>query len=197
MAKGRGKSKGNSFEREICKALSLWWTEGKRDDVFWRSQNSGGRATSRKKGGKHTAGQFGDVSATESLAEPLTQFFTIELKRGYPDTNAQSVLDNPMGNKPNDLESFLMQAGRDAELAETPGGFLLISKRDRKEILIWQTLESWQELVAYTGEPMPVPFLTLALENRTFPDVIGLRFYDWTEIVNPTLIKNALKRRPA
>ena len=36
--------KGSEFEREMCKCLSLWWTDSKRDDVFWRSAQSGGRA---------------------------------------------------------------------------------------------------------------------------------------------------------
>lgn len=28
--------KGSSYERHICKQLSLWWTKGKRDDVVFR-----------------------------------------------------------------------------------------------------------------------------------------------------------------
>ena len=45
-----GKSqKGGAWEREFSKYLSLWITEGERDDVFWRSSQSGGRATQRAK----------------------------------------------------------------------------------------------------------------------------------------------------
>jgi len=43
--RGGGKAKGAAFERDICRRLSLWYTNGKQDDVFWRSAISGGRAT--------------------------------------------------------------------------------------------------------------------------------------------------------
>jgi hypothetical protein len=42
-----GKIKGGEFERAICKKLSRWVTDGEREDVFWRSAMSGGRATIR------------------------------------------------------------------------------------------------------------------------------------------------------
>ena len=37
MRSGGGKQKGSAFEREICKKLSLWFTENERDDIFFRS----------------------------------------------------------------------------------------------------------------------------------------------------------------
>ena len=53
MRKGGGKAKGSSFERLICKELSLWITGGEHQDVFWRSAMSGGRSTvAMKKGDK-------------------------------------------------------------------------------------------------------------------------------------------------
>jgi len=27
--------KGPKFERKMCKKFSLWWTNNKRDDIFW------------------------------------------------------------------------------------------------------------------------------------------------------------------
>jgi len=45
MRKGGGKAKGASFERDICRRLSLWVSAGKQEDVFWRSAMSGGRST--------------------------------------------------------------------------------------------------------------------------------------------------------
>src|SRR5215216_6431446 len=44
-AKRRCAGKGPQWEREVCRALSLWVTNGERVDVFWRSAMSGGRAT--------------------------------------------------------------------------------------------------------------------------------------------------------
>lgn len=76
-------AKGGSFEREIAKALSLWWSEGERDDIFYRSQASGGRFTSRRKTGKDTALQGGDITCSDPIGEPLIKEFTIECKTGY------------------------------------------------------------------------------------------------------------------
>ena len=45
MRKGGGKEKGSSFERLVCKRMSMWLSKGERDDLFWRSAMSGGRAT--------------------------------------------------------------------------------------------------------------------------------------------------------
>jgi hypothetical protein len=78
-----GKSKGGNFEREISVKLSLWFTEGKRDDVFYRSQSSGARATQRNKSKKTTEGQYGDIAATCKDGEPLIKLWSIECKTGY------------------------------------------------------------------------------------------------------------------
>lgn len=92
MAKSH--SKGSCFERDICRQLSLWWTDGKRDDVFWRTAGSGARATNRfRRGNRSTYGQCGDVTATDPIGEALLKFFTIEIKKGYPDCTLSNALD--------------------------------------------------------------------------------------------------------
>ena len=44
-----GKRKGNNYEREMSRRLSLWLSENERDDLIWRTHNSGGRFTTRMK----------------------------------------------------------------------------------------------------------------------------------------------------
>ena len=81
MRPGGSKSKGGAFERRVCKALSRWLSEGKQEDLFWRSAMSGGRATVRFKKGKFdVARQVGDVSATGPEGAELTDKFVIECK---------------------------------------------------------------------------------------------------------------------
>jgi len=63
MRPGGGKAKGAEFERSVCKRLSMWISRGKRDDLFWRSAMSGGRATIGKAAGADRSAQAGDVSA--------------------------------------------------------------------------------------------------------------------------------------
>ena len=81
MRKGGGKSKGSEFERWVCKQLSLAMSKDERDDLFWRSAISGGRATVKFKKGKKNLTQVGDITAIDPLGSKLTDKFVIECKR--------------------------------------------------------------------------------------------------------------------
>lgn len=70
------KAKGSAFERKICKALSLWVTDGRRQDVFWRSAMSGGRATVRGLDVR----QAGDVCAVAPEGHEFCQYWYVECK---------------------------------------------------------------------------------------------------------------------
>lgn len=132
-------SKGSRFEREICKLLSEWWTKDTatpRDDVFWRSSNSGARATIRSKRGKGTAGQDGDICATDPIGNTLIKLLTLELKRGYSAESVQDFLDSPLGSKPKKFEQFLQQTIR-SYLNSGSFSWALIFKRDRRDPWIW------------------------------------------------------------
>jgi hypothetical protein len=76
-------AKGGSFEREVMKKLSLWWTHGERDDMFARTMGSGGYATLRKRHGKDTAFQTGDITFADPLGAPFIEHFCLECKTGY------------------------------------------------------------------------------------------------------------------
>jgi hypothetical protein len=80
MRVGGGKAKGSNFERRVCKELSLWVTNGNREDVFWRSAMSGGRATIAKRRGVNLRRQAGDITATAPEGHVLTDRFFIEVK---------------------------------------------------------------------------------------------------------------------
>lgn len=72
--------KGQAFEREICKELSLWFSGGEDSTLFWRSSQSGGRATTLKKSGVNLATQAGDIVAVDSRGEAFTKIFFVECK---------------------------------------------------------------------------------------------------------------------
>ena len=80
MRSGGGKQKGASFERSVAKALSLWVTDGKKEDCFWRSAMSGGRSTVHLKKGKKLDQHAGDITATSPEGHLLTDFCIIECK---------------------------------------------------------------------------------------------------------------------
>jgi hypothetical protein len=65
------RQKGSEWERECCKRLSLWLTNGVRDDLFWRSAMSGGRATIQHRKGIANKTQVGDITAIDPLGEEM------------------------------------------------------------------------------------------------------------------------------
>lgn len=139
MAKGAGK--GSAYERSIAKQLSLWWSDGRADDLFWRSSQSGGRATTRAKSGKTTANACGDLCAQSKEGQDLLDLFTIEIKRGY---NTYSISDVIEGGTTG-FNLFVKQAAKAASLAGTPY-WLLIHKRDRRPALVFT---NWQSVAAF------------------------------------------------
>lgn len=64
---------------------------GERDDLFWRSAMSGGRATVGLKKGIKRNTQFGDITAIDPLGNKLTDNFIIECK-AYKNIQLQSML---------------------------------------------------------------------------------------------------------
>lgn len=144
---GNKSSKGARFERELCKKLSLWWTAGKRDDVFWRSAGSGGMATNRAKRGGSAYGQHGDIQATDPVGKPLMDAFCIELKRGYTKTSFVDVIDKPAKCAQSQWEAFVEQAMRSAKSAGA-AYWMLVQQRDRRDAVVFIPSEAYDALRA-------------------------------------------------
>ena len=126
--------KGQEFERQICKQFSLWISEGKRDDVFWRTSGSGARSTSRMKKQISTENSAGDIGYIDSIGKPFIDKFLVEIKRGY--SSEIELLGSIDGKKEplllkwfNKAEEERKNAGRDFTL--------LITKRNHKSSCIW------------------------------------------------------------
>lgn len=125
--------KGGQYERDVCKTLSHWWTEGQDDSVFWRTHSSGARATQRAKKGLKLQGQYGDVCAIDERGKPFTDVFTISIKRGYNKHTLGALFDKP-DNKQG-LREFVDDAENKAKHANTPF-WLLIVKYDYKDPMV-------------------------------------------------------------
>jgi len=91
MKSGGGKQKGAEQERIICKNLSLWVSDNKRDDLYWRSAMSGGRASVGFKKNKTNLTQVGDISCIDSEGEKLTNKYVIEVKN-YKNLHLESLI---------------------------------------------------------------------------------------------------------
>ena len=90
MRAGGAKNKGNNFENAISKQLSLWITEGKREDVLIRSQNSGGRATMLSYSGRNFMSQAGDIAPASIEGTKFTDLYIVECKH-YADLVLESL----------------------------------------------------------------------------------------------------------
>lgn len=122
--------KGASYERAVCKQLSEWWSPG-RSDIFWRSSQSGGRATQRAKSGQTTFGSWGDIAAVDPIGLPLLKLVTIELKRGYDRNTPWDLFDSAPTTAQRPFEQALCQARRCAQMAGSVG-WMLVCRRDRR-----------------------------------------------------------------
>ncbi len=176
-------AKGGNFEREISKALSKWWTDGERDDVFWRTAGSGGMATNRQKRSKNAFGQYGDIQATDPIGQPLMDCLTIECKAGYSNWNILEVLDKAERHRPKKFEEFVEQAKSDSIAADVPY-WILITKRNAKVECIFMPRKLYKDIHSVHGSPT-FKYTPLALSIGLYPDVImGIRlstFFNWVE----------------
>lgn len=174
------KGKGSQYERDICRKLSLWWTQGLRDDVFWRTSNSGGRSTIRAKTGKKTFGQYGDVQATDPIGQPLMDYSTIEIKRGYSKASIMDIIDKPKNGAVPLYEKFIQQAIEEHKQAGSKTWWLII-RRDRKDALLFYEIKNYTSwlcssdpciLIRIKGKLIGIEKLDSFLErSMTFTDI--------------------------
>lgn len=155
-------AKGSSFEREQSKAWSEWWSNGTADDVFWRSNNSGARATVRAAKGQSLAGQHGDMCAMQPDGLPLINLITFEFKKGYSTQNPQNLVDRTEAAAITDLETFFSKAHRSSKKAGT-FAWMVIQHRNYRQRWVWfpkRLLTELQNVDAFTA--MPRPNMTIA-----------------------------------
>ena len=77
MKPGYGSRKGSSFERKIAKELSLWWSDNKRNDLYWRTHSSVQLGTRSKK-----KNEYGDLMSIDDYGKEFTNKFHLELRHG-------------------------------------------------------------------------------------------------------------------
>ena len=178
--------KGPNFERDICKQLSLWWTDEERDDVFWRTSGSGARATTRRKKNIKTKYEYGDVAFTDPLGQPLIDTFLIELKRGYSNISILDFLDKKSG-KDTLILQWWKKAEEERKFAKRKYS-MIIFRRNRREacVLMERSLSGKLE---YEGG-IPMQWICISIESKDVMkfDIFLLNdFFIW---VSPESIKS-------
>ncbi len=134
--------------------------------MFWRTAGSGARATVRGRQGRTTAGQHGDIAATDPIGDPLTKLITIELKRGYSSYSVHDLIDRKQKSAVQELENHFGQA---VESARHAGSFawMIVARRDKREALVWMPRHLFTELKKLDAfEDRPWPCFSLCAELR-------------------------------
>ena len=149
MKPGDGKKKGGIFEREIAKTLSLWISEGKNPNIFWRSASSGAKATQNRKFGNTDDAQCGDICLVDPAGIFLIKRFFIELKH-YKNLHMESMI---YGNAISGsiLEFWDKAKSESYSYGKTP---LLIAKQNHQRILVITDALGWMFLTDLYGMPI-------------------------------------------
>lgn len=77
-----GAEKGSNYERDLARKLSLWWSDGQNENIFWRCSSSGARFTTSKQIITNSAGDLGYL---DSCGKPFIDLIVHEAKCGYTD----------------------------------------------------------------------------------------------------------------
>lgn len=195
--KRKGKNKGPQFERKFAKQLSLWWTGGKDDSVFWRTQSSGARATIRAKQGKRTEGQYGDIAATNEDGKKLLRLFTLSLKCGYNAEPFYKMIDGASGSKV--WEQWIREAKLSRSHAHAHA-YCIIHKIDFflptivMGIKIWKAILKSRDILSFFSKFFPAPVMEVHnLGKRGKTHVVVMRLEDFFKYVTRKDIVKALR----
>ena len=175
--------KGGNFERKISKALSLWWSRGKNDAVFWRTSQSGGRATERSKKGKKTKGQDADYCATDPIGQPLMDLCTIESKTGYGTASIMDLIDRlDVHNPP--YGKFFEQCIQENKNSGRCF-WMLISRRYNRSVMIYMPLRLYTLLIVHGAKLLrakPSLSFQCTLKNGKKIKVYATTFKSFTRV---------------
>lgn len=180
-------AKGSQFERDFSTKLSLWWTNGENDSVFWRTSNSGGRATVRQQRGKFTYGQFGDITSIDPVGEPLVKYMIFELKRGYPKADITRLIDKPKKAKDEIYEEWIQKSIKNAQQSNCVT-WCVVHKKDRREATI--TLPS--AVAGVILDSYKFGFIELVINKL---NIIHFKLEDFFKYVSPDTIRKLLNEK--
>ena len=186
MKAGGGHAKGADFERSVCKYLSHWWTDGAREDIFWRTPQSGGRATRRKQKGLATANHYGDILATDLIGTPLLKFMILELKCGYGSASIMDLIDSGIKSL---WRRWIDSAERVREEAGSRVWGLIVHRPGKKTVICYPRL-----LRLLLGGDMKRSMLIFHGEGES-GGIEMTRLDDFIETIRPAQIIDLMRMR--
>lgn len=173
-----GSSKGGMFERDISRYLSKWAGAPEKELFFWRSGGSGSVSTISK----CNAELSNDIVAIKTEGKFLTNIFSIELKKGYPDSSLDKHLKK---NKNNSIRDFWVQANQGA------------NKNNREAMLIYgkKGLNPWCGISLHMFEILKfeqygLPYMIMSFGKEfNLPVLVFIDIDDFFTLITPDQIK--------
>jgi hypothetical protein len=182
---GRGKAKGNSFQWEICKKLSLSVSD--KDDIFQPTPSSGARGTRRKKTQETQATQHGDITYENIIGKPLIDIWSIEAKTGYGKTRKTKtgitktnwcIIDIIEHNDNPTFLDFWLQTLEDAEASKREP--VLIFRRNNKQPCIAFNSEYFYNEIEKYFSKFNSDYLEICVSNTNITILSFKTFLEWT-----------------
>lgn len=162
-------AKGASFERDLCKSLSLWLSDGARKDLFTRNAGSGGAFTNNLARG-HLLGMGGDVAAAHPVAYEFLQYFFVEAKF-WKDLQLESALWGK-----GELNTIIGKVQKQA--------------RDAKRIPLLITKQNFRPTLLFVPNDIGSIFIALSLRQIMYHSL-------WRGRIQVFIYEEALKIDPA
>lgn len=163
--------KGRRFELDLCRRLSLWWTDGESDDVFYHTHSSGARGTARSKRGRKTNNAHGDIMWTDPVGKPLLDLIVWECKEGYNRDTVHAILDHNPKKPTNDKWTDWFQQAVESHKAAGSHSWAVVAKRDSRSPVVFTPLGLFSELFNVKFWPKglepPILDLNVLLGERT------------------------------
>lgn len=171
------KDKGNRWERDISRKLSMWWSSGKNPNIFVRSASSGAWRTAHKSEG--VRGQVGDIAAVDQEGQSFTDKVCIEVKF-YKEE--ESILFESILQKRMQILKWWQKC--EDEALDTRKMPWLIVKFNRKPPFIILPKEGYENIVDSIGMPeklKTVLFMKLHFDESVFNTIIFLKLDDFLQ----------------
>ena len=174
-------AKGAEFERKMCKILSLWWSLNRHDDIFWRTSQSGGRATERAKKNLRTAGSYGDLMAIHKDGYLFEQYFLIEFKKGFNKDLGILLLIDSKQKSPLLYQWWKKNENTRKKALKRWG--LLIFQRDRRFPCIVMNREIFGMIECFVGKYQKTNLIHVhfILDNTDLVIIPLYSFLDWCD----------------
>lgn len=196
-------SKGKNFEREISVLISLWLTNGDHDDYVWHTGSSGARGTVRKKLKKSAENStIGDLAAEHDDVKWFFNFFSIELKTGYPKSKRKSKITSHMhihnwsltdlldgAEKKTTFLKFWDQSIEDANKSKREP--MLIFRRNNKQACICMAKDIF-ETIQYNIKPPKLVIDKIILYPRFYMPVSICNLKDFLRLTKKRMNKEII-----